>query len=307
MADTTTANIALLIADLNDVFNFGAHVENNFTTIDTLFGAVDCTSTSRPSNTFKGQIVYEHDSLRYVQNTGTKASPVWTYMSHAALSVLAASLPTSGVTNGTLAYATDANALLVADGGTFRYKTNLAVASSARPTAVEAGATIYETDTGRSMVYTGSTWVPMGRCIMAAPTTTSTNGTAGSTTTGTEVFDAVLGYHQATLVSGRRYEVTVNGLIGNSGASGDEYTLQIRDSQSASNPTSASALVTQSEWTAPGAGSAGRNGIPLSQTFLCTVTGVHKFGVSYTKVSGTGPLTPLGTRELFIEDVGAAY
>lgn len=305
MADTNTPNLLLLLPDLNDTFNFGAHVENNFTTIDALMGAVQCTSSSRPSNTYAGQIVYETDSKRYAQNTGTKGSPVWTYMSHGAIATTAGSLPTSGISNGFLVYATDVNALLVADGGTLRYKTNLVCTSGTRPTAVEAGATIYESDTGRSLVYTGTVWVPMGQMIMATPNSTSSNGTSTSGTT--ETFDAVLGYHQVQLVSGRRYQATVNGLIGNGGTALDEYLLQIRDSGSASNPTAASTLIAQTNYEVPAIGSSGRNGVVLGQSFLSASTGTHTLGVSATRFTGSGIFTPVGTRELFVEDMGAAY
>lgn len=307
MADTNTPNILLFLPDLNDVVNFATQVEANFATIDSLIGAVDCSSTTRPSNTYTGQIIYEHDSKRYAQNTGTKASPTWTYMSHTAIATTAGALPTSGISNGLMVYATDTNALLICDGGVLRYKTNLVCTSSTRPTAVEAGATIYESDTGRSFVYTGTVWVPQGQMIMATPTATSANGTAGSTTTGTEVFDAVLGYHQVSLISGRRYQVTVNGLIGNGNTANDEYTLQVRDSGSASNPTASSTLIAQSEWVAVAAGSVGRGTISLGQSFLSASTGTHTFGVSYIKASGVGPFTPVGTREIFVEDLGAAY
>lgn len=80
MTDTTTANLGLLIADLNDTFNFGAHVEANFTTIDSMMGLVKCTSLTRPSNTYGGQGLYETDTGQIVVNTGTKASPVYKYI-----------------------------------------------------------------------------------------------------------------------------------------------------------------------------------------------------------------------------------
>jgi hypothetical protein len=348
VADTNTANLGLLLADLNDTFNFGAHVEANFSTIDALMGAVQCTSSSRPSNTYAGQIIYETDSGRYAQNTGSKASPTWTYMSHAAKTATSGSLPTSGLSTGMLAYLTDlgatayysgsawhTNSLIVATSaarpaggslqigsqiyetdtkrlmvynGTWENKSGAYVCtSSTRPGTAGAGMVIYETDTGRSLVYNGTAYVPTGQMLMATPQSTSSNGTAGSTTTGTEVFDAVLGYYVCSLISGRRYQVTVNGLIGNAGVANDEYTIQVRDSQSASNPTSSSALISQSEWEAPMAGSGGRDTISLGQSFLCTVNGTHTFGISYTKVAGTGPFTALGNRELFVEDMGAAY
>lgn len=159
MADTQTPNILLVIADLNDTFNFGAHVEANFTTIDSLMGAVDCTSTSRPTNTYKGQIAYEHDSGRYVQNTGTKGAPVWTYTSHAALAVTAASHPTSGLANGGLALETDTDMLMYYNTA-WRYQHNYSVASSSRPTSgLTTGMPLYETDTTRFLIWNGSSWV----------------------------------------------------------------------------------------------------------------------------------------------------
>lgn len=203
MADTNTANLGLLLPDLNDTFNFGAHVENNFTTIDGLMGAVDCTSTSRPSNTYKGQIIYEHDTFRYAQNTGTKAVPVWAYTSHAALSGLSSALPTSGLSNGMLFYATDQNVLYVSDGGILRQKTNFATPSSARPTAVEAGATIYETDTTRFLVYNGSSWE--NKAFANFVCTSSTH--PGSPFTGLEIYETDTG--QSAVYNGSAYSYGV--------------------------------------------------------------------------------------------------
>jgi len=121
VADTNTANIGLLLPDLGDTFNFALHVENNFSTVDSMMGAPDCTSTTRPSNTYKGQIAYEHDSGRYVQNTGTKASPVWTYMSHSAMSSTSSAHPTSGLSTGLQIYETDTALSAIYNGSSFLY------------------------------------------------------------------------------------------------------------------------------------------------------------------------------------------
>lgn len=160
MADTNTANIGLLLPDLNDTFNFGAHVENNFTTIDGLMGAVQCTSTTRPTNTYAGQIIYETDSKRYVQNTGTKATPAWTYMSHAALVATSTTLPTVGITQGQLVYLTDLGAVAYYSGGAWHTCTLIVCTSTTRPagSSLQTGSFIYETDTGNLLVYTGSAW-----------------------------------------------------------------------------------------------------------------------------------------------------
>jgi hypothetical protein len=120
MADTNTPNILLLLPDLADPFSFGTHVENNFTTVDSMMGAVQCTSTTRPSNTYAGQIVYETDSHRYAQNVGSKASPVWAYTSHTPLVVTSATRPTVGRTAGLLIFETDTSRILIWDGAAWQ-------------------------------------------------------------------------------------------------------------------------------------------------------------------------------------------
>lgn len=172
MADTNTSNIGLLLPDLGDTFNFALHVENNFSTIDSMMGAVQCTSSTRPSNTYAGQIVYETDSKRYAQNTGTKASPTWTYMSHAALAVTAATRPTSGLSTGETIYETDTTRFLVYNGSSWENKafSNLSVTSSTHPTSANSfvGEQIYETDTKNTLVWDGTNW----RNIQTGPWTT---------------------------------------------------------------------------------------------------------------------------------------
>jgi hypothetical protein len=162
--------------------------------------------------------------------------------------------------------------------------------------------------TGRIWVCTSAgtpgTWVPTGGAqgTVAAPISTASAGTP--TSAATETFDAVLGNLTVSLVAGRRYRASMNGLIGNPGATSDVYMLQIRDSGSASAPTSASTLIAQSEFIAFGAGSSGRASIPLANTFVSGSTGTHTLGMSATKTSGTGPFTAVGTRELLVEDLG---
>jgi hypothetical protein len=142
--------------------------------------------------------------------------------------------------------------------------------------------------------------------IVAPPISTSVAGTPSSGTT--EVFDVVLGYYQATLIAGHRYEVRMNGLVGN-GTTPDVYQVQIRDSGSTSNPTSSSTLVAQGQWFCPATGSGGRQSIPLAGTFLASSGGVHTFGMSSMRLSGTVAFTPEappggGVRELFVVDLG---
>lgn len=138
--------------------------------------------------------------------------------------------------------------------------------------------------------------------VTVAPISTSSNGTPSSGTT--ETFDAVLGYYHVNLIAGCRYLAVVNGLIGNAGVANDEYTLQIRDSGTSSPPTAASTLIAQSEWWSAVAASSGRQSIALGQSFIASSTGPHTFGMSSTKVLGTGPFTPVGMRELYVMYLG---
>ena len=141
----------------------------------------------------------------------------------------------------------------------------------------------------------------------APPINSSVVGTP-TVSGGAETFDAVLGFYQATLINGHRYRARMDGLIGNCGVAGDIYTLQIRDSGSSSNPTSGSTLVAQVQWTSGQAGTLSRVPIALSNTFIASGSGVHTFGFSSLRVSGTGVFTPEPPpglfRELYVEDLG---
>jgi hypothetical protein len=152
---------------------------------------------------------------------------------------------------------------------------------------------------------------PMAVPVTVIPTSTTAQGTpsVGST----ETFDAVLGYYQCNLIAGRRYMAIMNGLVGNCGTAGDIYFCNIRNSGSSSNPTAASTLVAQQQWTSQSIGTASRLAIPLAGTFIAPTTGLNTFGFSSQKNSGTGSFTPecpaqtgvgVGSRELFVMYLG---
>lgn len=176
MADTTTANIGLLIADLNDTFNFGAHVENNFTTIDGLMGLVKCTSGTRPSNTYGGQGIYETDTLRVAVNTGTKGSPVWTYVTSAILSGLSSARPSTGLFTGLAYYETDTTRLVIYNGSSWEQKafSNFVCTSSAHPASPFTGLNIFETDTSLNAIYNGSGYLYGVKQVAATQTLNAT-------------------------------------------------------------------------------------------------------------------------------------
>lgn len=305
MADTTTANIGMLIADLNDVFNFGAHVEANFTTIDSLMGLVKCTSLTRPSNTYGGQGIFETDTGRVAVNTNTKASPTWTYVTSTALYVTSTTRPTLGLVNGLTIFESDTRALAVYTAGSWRYVTEVICTSSTRPASPSLGLEIYETDTLRTLKWSGSAWVALLGSLPTVPVTTTSNGTSTSGTT--ETLDSVLGTYQCTLVNGQRYVATLNNLIGGATVAGDLYQLKIRDSGSASAPTSSSTLVAFSQWYCIASGGAGQTGVQLQGTFVAGSSGTHTLGFFAQRVAGSGVFTPLSgnlARELFVHEMG---
>jgi len=136
------------------------------------------------------------------------------------------------------------------------------------------------------------------RGIMAAPSATGANATATSGTTVTK--DTALPDYVFTAVAGRRYRVIYDGLNANVGVAGDRFIISIRDG-GASSPTSASPvlshdlpiiIVTQSV------------GYVLTGTFT-TTAGTHTLNAFYVRNAGTGTMTATGTRELYVEDIGA--
>jgi hypothetical protein len=143
----------------------------------------------------------------------------------------------------------------------------------------------------------------MPRGIPVVPTASSSTGTATSGTTETR--DAVLGDYQFTAVTNRRYRIMYTGLIGNGSVAADTYAVNIRDGGS-STPTAASPLVaTVSSWPVLVVGTGGRLPIFVSDT-VTPAAGVRTLGAFAVRNSGTGVFTPVGTRSLYVEDIGSS-
>ena len=140
-----------------------------------------------------------------------------------------------------------------------------------------------------------------GRGIPVDPTTTTSDGTATSGTTDTR--DAVLGNYQFTAVSGRRYRIMCTFLL-NGSVANDRFICQIRDG-GGSTPTSASTSVTATSKLTVVTGSNGREGVVLSNTFTPSA-GTHTLALFLARFNGTGIGTPVGLRELYVEDIGPA-
>jgi len=137
--------------------------------------------------------------------------------------------------------------------------------------------------------------------IMNDPATTALSGT---TFAGTETLDAVLGNYVFTASAGRRYRVTYSGILVGSSVANDNYAIRIRDG-GASTPTAASTLIAASQGTVVVAGGTGFAGCPVSGTFTPSA-GTRTLAAFGIRIAGSGTLTPAGTRELYVEDIGAA-
>lgn len=158
---------------------------------------------------------------------------------------------------------------------------------------------------------TPGTWVATGaQGIQANPTTSTATGTATSGTTDT--IDTVLGTYQFTAVAGQWYHVYLDGLVCNGSVANDAFALRVRDSGSASTPTTASTAVIDDQWTVnTGTGSAGRITRNLSGIFQSGSSGTHTLAFFAQRVSGTGVFTPLsptavtttGARSLYVENI----
>lgn len=139
----------------------------------------------------------------------------------------------------------------------------------------------------------------MPKGIMAPPATTGANGTATSGTTVTK--DSALPDYVFTADSTRRYRVIFDGINANAGTANDRFIISIRDG-GASSPTGASSVVGHD---LPITMFAVSVGYVLTATFT-TTSGTHTFNAFYARNAGTGTMTPTGTRELYVEDLGPA-
>lgn len=140
-----------------------------------------------------------------------------------------------------------------------------------------------------------------GRGLMTAPTSTSSDGTAVTTT---ETRDSVLGNYTFTAVASRRYRVTLSGCAINTSVAADRYNWNIRDG-GAGTPTNASTVVASGSTVVTATGTAGRMTQAMSATFTPSA-GTRTLAFFLVRSSGTGTGTPTGTRELYVEDIGPA-
>lgn len=140
--------------------------------------------------------------------------------------------------------------------------------------------------------------------IVAAPVTSTSNGTPTSGTT--EVRDAVLGNFTFTVAAAQastRYRVVLAGRGLSGSVVGDRYGINFRDG-GASTPTASSTLIGANATVYVNA--TGSNGVESNTQTATWVpgAGVHTVGVFTVRLNGTGVATPVGACEFYVEALG---
>jgi hypothetical protein len=156
--------------------------------------------------------------------------------------------------------------------------------------------------------YDGTTWRALASSNgIVAPPVQATTAAAGITGGGggVEGFDSLItDYTWTSLGTNRRYRVVYSGLQIASGTANTHPVVRIRDGGIAS-PTLSSTIIVEWAKVVTLAGGTNPEGLAtLSWTFVASA-GVHKIRPTIVAPAGVG-LTPLGTRELYVEDAGSA-
>jgi hypothetical protein len=138
--------------------------------------------------------------------------------------------------------------------------------------------------------------------IPVTPTATAATGTATSSTT--EVLDVALGTYIFVATGTTRYRVVFAGLKISGSVAGDLFIVNIRNGGS-STPTASSTLITTLNHYIPASGGAGQETVFLHQTFVPS-SGTVTLGAFMQRNNGTGVGTPVGMREIYVENMGPA-
>lgn len=155
---TTTPNMSLVLPDGVDPISRTAHLNGNFTILDTLARAIICTSSTRPTPPFAGQTIFETDTgLLRIRNTANSA---WTTVAGLVKTYTSTTRPSSP-DPGQLHWESDTNALVVRSAtGSWQYPSVPIVSSTATFVTPLTNQIAFVTDTAGGVLrkYSGSTW-----------------------------------------------------------------------------------------------------------------------------------------------------
>lgn len=179
---TTTARLGLTKPASTDTVDISV-LDTNLDQIDLKMCSQVCTSGTRPSSPFQGQLIYEADTGLVRVYTGA----AWVSVPASGVAVTSSTRPGSP-TAGQVIYETDTKLSFVWNGTAWVVLPAGAFActSSTHPSDPATGQLAYETDTGATLVYSGSAWVPV--LNTSAPTVVGATGSTAAVrvqTTGT--------------------------------------------------------------------------------------------------------------------------
>lgn len=183
---TTTTRLGLTKPATTDLVDISV-LNTNFDKTDAAAGSTVCTSGTRPSTPYSGQVIYETDTkLSYVWNSSTSA---WVILMPGAIVCTSSTRPSSPVT-GTVIYETNTQLTYVYTGAAWSLaaQNRIFASSSARSTAIASpieGLSSYLSDSNSLELYDGSAWKRVvnttGSVLQVVTGTYST--TAGNNTT----------------------------------------------------------------------------------------------------------------------------
>lgn len=137
--------------------------------------------------------------------------------------------------------------------------------------------------------------------IVATPVTTSTAGNTSNSTT--DVRDAQLGNYVCTTVTGHTYRVWWTGKVSSTVSNDDLVSITVRDG-GGSTPTAASTSVASASRFVSELGGPGQETLQVINLWAPTA-GTHTLSAFIARSSsGSGTVTPVGFRELYVEDMG---
>jgi hypothetical protein len=153
---TLSPNFGLTLPDGPDPISRSS-INGNWTLVDTLARAIICTSATRPSSPFAGQVIFETDTLSIlIRNVANSA---WTLVSPRVQSVTQATRPGSPAASQVI-YESDTNALVVRNSANtvWNYVSGIPIVNGTVGVNTTTNMIVYDTTLPGLRRYTGGAW-----------------------------------------------------------------------------------------------------------------------------------------------------
>lgn len=153
---TLSTNFGLTLPDGTDPISRSS-INGNWTLVDTLARAITCTSATRPSSPFAGQVIFETDTLSIlIRNVANSA---WTLVSPRVQSVTQATRPGSPTASQVI-YESDTNALVVRNSANtvWNYASGIPIVNGTVGVNTTTNMIVYDTTVPGLRRYNGGAW-----------------------------------------------------------------------------------------------------------------------------------------------------